>query len=531
MYLGYWREDFEYKKGYIIVSYSNQYYICNVSHKSNNLTYPSEEDVYWIHISSAFINNLLNTNISNVSNVIQNNESRVKFRGTPRLRLQINTKNTKNTKSLSDSESEQKKQEKDLQENEKNLQENEKDLQEKDLQENEKGLEEKKQQKELKRKLEEIETDIREYKRKRYNNVNSLRDKLLLMNIDRETKSFVIDKYDNTSKMSGSDYSKGMNWLKTLSKIPYGKYKGINITKEDDPKKISEFFKNIRDKLDESIYGLDDVKQEILEFVARKVTNPDSKGHVLALYGPAGVGKTKIIKSLASALNLPFQQINFGGLNDVSVLTGHSETYIGSKPGKVVETLIESNYMNPIIYLDEIDKVSESKSTEIFGTLTHLLDEEQNNSFQDNYFSNIKIDLSKAFFVLAFNDITKIDKIVADRLKIIYINPPNIQDKLIICKDKLIPDVIKSIKLKNDINIQIDTEVIEYIINKTQTETGVRQLRKNIEKIMNRLNYDMLINNFEILKIESSNIVVTRTYVDTIIKNTKEDLSYMSMYI
>lgn len=516
MYLGYWREDFEYKKGHIIVSYSNQYYICNVSHKSNNLSYPSEEDVYWIHISSAFINNLLNTTVSNVSNINQNNgnnvnASKVKFRATPRVRLQINTQNTK---SLSDSEGEQKKNKTSNEEN---------SLEENNI--------ENRERKELKRKLEEIETDIREYKRKRYNNVNSLRDKLLLMNIDRETKSFVVDKYDNTSKMSGSDYSKGMNWLKTLSKIPYGKYKGINITKEDDPKKISEFFNNIRDKLDESIYGLDDVKQEILEFVARKVTNPDSKGHVLALYGPAGVGKTKIIKSLASALDLPFQQINFGGLNDVSVLTGHSETYIGSKPGKVVETLIESNYMNPIIYLDEIDKVSESKSTEIFGTLTHLLDEEQNNSFQDNYFSNIKIDLSKAFFVLAFNDITKIDKIVADRLKIIYINPPNLQDKLVICKDKLIPDIIKSIKLKNDINIQIDTEVIEYIINKTQTETGVRQLRKNIEKIMNRLNYDILINNFEILKIESSNIVVTRTYVDTIIKNTKEDLSYMSMYI
>lgn len=520
MYLGYWRENFEYKKGHIIVTYKHKYYICNISHESNNLTYPSDEDVYWINISSAFINNLLNTNLNNVSdksntnntNNDVNKEPTVKFRATPRLRLRINP-----TKSLSDSEGDQKKQKTN----------NTEDVNNADIENNVENRE----RKELKRKLEEIETDIREYKKKKYNNVNSLRDQLLLMNIDTETKSYVIDKYDNTSKMSGSDYSKGMNWLKTLSKIPYGKYKGINITKEDDPTKISEFFKNIRNKLDESIYGLDDVKQEILEFVARKITNPDSKGHVLALYGREGVGKTKIIKSLASALDLPFQQINFGGLNDVSVLTGHSETYIGSKPGKVVETLIESNYMNPIIYLDEIDKVSESKSTEIFGTLTHLLDEEQNNSFQDNYFSNIKIDLSKAFFVLAFNDITKIDRIVANRLKIIYINPPNIQDKLIICKDKLIPDIIKSIKLKNDINIQIDTEVIEYIINKTQTETGVRQLRKNIEKIMNRLNYDMLINNFEILKIESDNIVVTRTYVDTIIKDTKEDLSYMSMYI
>ena len=101
------------------------------------------------------------------------------------------------------------------------------------------------------------------------------------------------------------------------------------ITKEVDPEKIKEYFKDIKEKLDESIHGLEEVKQEILEFVARKISNPESKGHILALYGQAGVGKSKILKTLGKALNLPFYQINFGGLNDVSILTGHSETYIG----------------------------------------------------------------------------------------------------------------------------------------------------------------------------------------------------------
>jgi len=308
------------------------------------------------------------------------------------------------------------------------------------------------------------------------------------------------------------------------------------VSKTDTQETIKNFFNNVKQKLDKNIYGLEDVKQEILEFVAKKITNPNSRGHVLALYGNAGVGKTKVIRSLADALELPFNQINFGGLNDVSVLTGHSETYVGSKPGKIVEIFTNLQYMNPIIYLDEIDKISESKSAEIFGILTHLLDEEQNAAFQDNYLSNLNIDLSKVFFVLAFNDITKVDEIVSDRMKIIYINPPTLNEKLIICQDKLIPEILSNVTLQNNIDIIIDKEVIEYIIvNKTQKESGVRQLRKNIEKIINRLNYDTLIGNFENLMTETLDdkqvIIVTRTYVDHVLKSQDDNTSYLNMYL
>lgn len=494
MYVGNWDTNVNYRRGNIVFIDTKQYYICNIDHVSTHLGYPSKEDVYWIHISSTFLNGLITANTSKNTTATKKTDatdatdatetlSEFSYRSRTRPRLRVKINNVL-----------------------KNVPENK-----------------------LKRKLEAIETDLENYKRSKTDDVSNLRDRLLLMDIDKSTKSFIVDKYDNTTKMSGSDYSKGMNWLRTVSKIPYGKYKGIEVTCQDTPEKIRAFFKRIRDSLDESIYGLDDVKQEILEFVARKITNPDSKGHVLALYGHAGLGKTKIIKALAQALDLPFQQINFGGLNDVSVLTGHSETYIGSKPGKIVEVLSEAKYMNPIIYLDEIDKISETKATEIFGTLTHVLDEEQNNRFQDNYFSNINIDLSKVFFILAFNDITKVDKIVADRLKIIYINPPSLADKLVICQDKMIPDILQSIKLKCD--VQFNREVIEYIITRTQSESGVRQLRKNIEKIVNRLNYDILTENLSVLKREADTFVVTRTYVDTVIKTLETDTSYLNMYM
>ena len=538
MYIGYWQPDVIYNVGDIILTYNLEYFICNKSHTSNTISYPTKEDIYWIYICSYFLNNLINNSVktsfsgkTDIGKVVQDkvvqgkvdqmdeqkNIKRIlskkrecedpcdfilKISKKPKLKISLDDIDVKNTFA-------------------------------KNTFSKNPFTDHSEQYSKLKRKLEFIEDDIREYKRtKTTDEVSELKDKLLLMNVDIGTKSFIMDKYSSVMKMSSSDHSKGMNWLNTVTKIPFGKYKDFNISINDSSEKIKEFFKNTKEKLDKSIHGLEDVKQEILEFIARKITNPDSKGHILALYGAAGVGKTKILKSLAEALDLPFNQINFGGLNDAAILTGHSETYIGSKPGKIVEILSNSNYMNPIIYFDEIDKISESKATEIFGVLTHLLDEEQNEKFQDNYLSNINIDLSKALFVLAFNDISKIDKIVSDRLKVIYINPPNLNDKLLICQDKMIPEILNSINLKKDVNVIIDKEVIEYIINKKTTqESGVRQLRKNIEKLVHRLNYDILIEN-DVLKKECDNTFnITRDYVDKVLKQESQDNDYMDMYI
>ena len=620
MYTGYWSTNINYKKGDIVfVNELLEYYICIKPHKSNNLTFPNKIDIYWVSISSTFLDELIKntcnyTNYNVTDNQEENNQEENKdTEDTKDVKLKSMKMNTilkiitANLNNFDDDVDD------DVDDDDEfaalistlpitfrqgtlpcnndcvkgtlpcnndcvkgtlpcnndcvkgtfsdNFDKDLKDLKDKDQDQSDKSNQKKckrknnngttkafsddgctdyienQKQNDLKKRLRCIEDDLQNHKRRKLDNdeeISSLRDRLLLMNTDLNTKSFIIDKYDNTSKMHGSDYSKGMNWINTVSKIPYGKYKSMPVTKDDSQEKIKEFFDIVKQKLDKNIYGLEEVKQEIMEFVAKKITNPNSRGHVLALYGNAGVGKTKLVRSLADALELPFYQINFGGLNDVSVLTGHSETYVGSKPGKIVDIFTNSEYMNPIVYLDEIDKISENKATEIFGTLTHLLDEEQNTEFQDNYLSSITLDLSKVFFVLAFNDITKIDDIVADRLKIIYIDPPNLQDKLIICQDKIIPEILNSVKLKDDFNIVIDKEVIEYIIsNKTIKESGVRQLRKNIEKIINRLNYDILIGNFDKLKRENNdkNIIITRTYTDDVLKLKTDDTSYLNMYL
>ena len=563
MYVGYWNSNIFYKKGEIVyVEQLKEYFICTLEHVSDDVTLPSKDDLYWIYVSSMFLSQLGAINYSGMFNK-NDNKKRLK------KKLKIKTSDVKNNETdsdvdlnvqanddvmsdfdLYDTQNDETFPKKDNQkDNQKDDNKDDKKNDKKDDQKDKgKNIKSYSDQGEyiqnvkindLKRKLRMIEQDLDDHKRKKSKDedeITNLRDKLLLMNVDLDTKSFIMDKYENTRKMSGSDHSKGMNWLKTVNKIPYGKYKNMAVSKNDSVEIIKKFFTSVKQKLDKNIYGLEDVKQEILEFVAKKITNPDSKGHVLALYGSAGVGKTKIIRSLADALELPFYQINFGGLNDAAVLTGHSETYVGSKPGKVVEILSNSEYMNPIIYMDEIDKIGEHKSTEIFGVLTHLLDEEQNSSFQDNYLSNINIDLSKVFFVLSFNDITKVDEIVSDRLKVIYINPPSLEEKVIICQDKMIPEILLNVNIKDYDTIIIDKEIIEYIISsKTQPEKGVRQLRKNIEKIINRLNYDILIQNLQDLCIETNidnqkTIVITRSYINDVLKH-KEDANYLSMYL
>ncbi len=612
MYTGIWISNFNYNSGDIVITPFNDYFICTKNHVSNNLTFPTKEDVYWVYISSIFLNMLIEQN----SQVIEQKDLKIKRKldnendndidttrnykkkklipltkkvpstyienvkeDAPIIDLVIKNLLRKNKKfkiiyqDQNFKKDKESKNELEIIREECNDQQNDQQNEECQKQEYiEEYIEECNYQGEgegegegecegegegegegecegegegecegegeigvFKRKLVELENEIIENKRiKLHNNqVDNLRDKILLMNIDVDTKSFILDKHDTIQKMHGSDYTKSMNWLKNACDIPYGINKPLAITKEAYPEKIKDYFKDIKEKLDESIHGLEEVKQEILEFVARKISNPESKGHILALYGQAGVGKSKILKTLGKALNLPFYQINFGGLNDVSILTGHSETYIGSKPGKIVEILQKSNCMNPIIYFDEIDKISENKAVEIYGILTHLLDEEQNSHFQDNYLSNINIDLSKVFFVLAFNDITKIDKIVCDRLKVIYIDPPNLEDKITICSEKMIPEILKDVKINNDVNIIIDKQVIEYIIvNKTQKEKGVRQLRKNIEKIANRVNYDILVQNYNNFKYENTkDIIITRSYIDLVLVSPENNKDYLQMYI
>lgn len=514
MYKGQWSEAIAFAKGDIVFIEAGfcmyRYFVCALPHTSDNVTFPSKEDIYWIEVDGSFITSLQKPQqdqgivflqpLTDLFKIVNENQQQDTTRP-----IRSRTPEPQRTRTVEVPSEEE--------------------------------LEKKRRAKSLKRKLDHAEDELDNYKRSKNEfSMSNLKDQLLLLDVDLETKSFVVDKYENIRKMSGSDYSKGINWLKTVAGIPFGKCKPFPVQKTDSTETIKKFFDDVKRKLDEKVYGLDGVKQEILEYLARKITNPNGTGHVLALCGKAGVGKTKMLKSLAEALDLPFHQINCGGLNDVSILTGHSETYVGSKPGKIVEMLQNSNYMNPILYFDEIDKISEQKSKDIYGILTHILDEEQNSKFQDNYLSNINIDLSKVFFVLAFNDASKIDDIVYDRMKVIFIDSPSTQEKVQICRQKMLPEIMKNVKFRKNTAINLSDELIEYIVSKKcDSESGVRSLKKTLETIFYKLNYDILVGNTEHIKIEIEKnktiYNITRTYIDKKVDLEKENPAYLSMYV
>ena len=252
---------------------------------------------------------------------------------------------------------------------------------------------------------------------------------------------------------------------------------------------VDLFFNNAINNLNKHIYGLNNVKEEIIGYLAQFITGNKSN-RILALQGSPGVGKTEIVRNcISSTLNKNISFINCGGIKDSSYLLGHDYTYLGSRYGKIVECLIESKQNDPIIFIDELDKISETtEGKEIENCFIHLLDSLQNIDFRDKYFSEIPIDLSKVLFIIAFNNINKINPILLDRIHIIKIQDPDTSTKINISKLHLIPKLYKNYSLFENNDIQINDECIKHIISTYTVEKGLRSLNRCLDTIFNRLN-------------------------------------------
>ena len=328
----------------------------------------------------------------------------------------------------------------------------------------------------------------------------------------------------------GGEFYKVKNWIDTFMKIPFGVYHSLPVSRNDGIEACHNFMENAKNILDEAVYGLNDAKMQIMQMVGQLSTNPKAIGSAIAIKGPMGTGKTTLVKEgISKILGREFAFIALGGATDSSFLEGHSYTYEGSTWGQIVDILMKSKCMNPVIYFDELDKVSDTpKGEEIIGILTHLTDTSQNSEYHDKYFSEINFDLSKCMFIFSYNDESKVNPILRDRMYRIQTKGYETKEKKIICDKHLLPKIRDEVKFSDD-EIIFEDDVIEHIIeNYTNKEDGMRNLKRCMEIIYTKLNLYRLMkpetNLFETemsLKVEFP-FKVTKDIVDKLIKLDKK---------
>lgn len=286
------------------------------------------------------------------------------------------------------------------------------------------------------------------------------------------------------------EYYKIKNWVDTFMRIPFNKYETLPLSITDGVDKCHDFMENAQKTLDEAVYGLNDAKMQIMQMLGQLITNPQAIGSAIAIHGPPGTGKTSLVKEgISKILNRPFAFIALGGATDSSFLEGHGYTYEGSTWGKIVQILIDSKCMNPVIYFDELDKISDTpKGEEIVGILTHLTDTSQNTQFHDKYFADIDFDLSKCLFIFSYNDETKVNPILKDRMYSIQTNGYNQKQKTAIANNYLLPKIRDQVRFDSK-DIIIPDQTLTYIIeNYCNKEDGVRNLKRCLEIIHTKLN-------------------------------------------
>ena len=329
----------------------------------------------------------------------------------------------------------------------------------------------------------------------------SLMFKILSMKMPPETQAMVLSKYNSLQTMDpgAGEYFKHRAWLEKMTSLPLGIYKEIPVKVGDGPDTCGVFMERARKCLGEAIYGQEEAKLQVLQFIASKIANPDARGMSLLLTGPPGIGKTSLIKNgIAKALNWPFQFISLGGDSDASTYTGHQLVYEGSHCGKIVNSLISAKSMSMILMFDEIDKISTTaKGEEIQNLLVHLTDPVQNGEFEDKYLTGVPLDLSKVMFTFSANNLEKIDRVLLDRMVVLQLQGYSKADKIAIAENFLLPTALKEVHL--DEKVGVSREVLEYILEEyAKEEKGVRELKRCMEQITQKVNMLRMFNTKEL---------------------------------
>lgn len=313
---------------------------------------------------------------------------------------------------------------------------------------------------------------------------------ILELPIPDPIKAGVIKKIDTLTQMEeeGGDTHKLRTWIDGFMRLPFGKTVPLPVKMDDGPKPCSDFLSETRMSLDKAVYGMAPAKTQIMQILAQWIANPSSVGNVIALKGPMGVGKTSFARNgVAGALKRPFEFFSLGGAADSANFVGHSYTYEGSAWGRVADSLMNARCMNPVMYFDELDKVSETAhGQEIISMLIHLTDRSQNSQFHDRYFAGVDIDLSQCLFVFSFNDESKVHPILKDRMQVITCTGYSADDKFQIVEKYIWPQMLERTNFKD---LKIDKEAVKFLISEySSEEEGVRTLIRALEMLTTRIN-------------------------------------------
>lgn len=327
----------------------------------------------------------------------------------------------------------------------------------------------------LREKIKEIKKELGDNDIKQ-DEIDDYLQKLNILDLPQKTYDkilYEIKKYESTNEMS-PEISGIRTYLDWILNLPWNN----KTTDETDIVKI-------RKSLDKSHYGLEEIKERVIEFVVSKKRNKDIISPIICLVGPPGVGKTTIANSIAKSLNKEFSKISVGGLNDSAELNGHRRTYIGASPGKIIGSIKKCGSKNPLILIDEVDKMVKDYKGDPASVLLDILDVEQNKYFIDNYIEE-PFDLSNVTFILTANDENKIPLELLDRLEIIKISSYTEIEKIDIAKKYLLPRIYKNYLLKAK-DIKISNDIILEIINNYTKEAGVRELNRLLDKIIRKI--------------------------------------------
>ena len=306
--------------------------------------------------------------------------------------------------------------------------------------------------------------------------VNKLRQRARGKNWDDKIRDLFMEELEKLEQMNPqvADYGIQLNYLNTILDLPWGVY-----TKDNHN------LTNAKRILDKDHYGLDEVKERILEHLAVLKLKNDMKSPILCLYGPPGVGKTSLGRSIAAALKREYVRISLGGVHDEAEIRGHRRTYIGAMPGRIVKGLIKAKSSNPVFILDEIDKLGSSHNGDPSAALLEVLDPEQNKAFHDN-FLDLDYDLSKVMFIATANDLSAIPAPLRDRMELIEVSGYVTEEKVEIARKHLMPKLLETNGL-NKRQVKMSKDVIETIVEDYTRESGVRELEKKLSKVLRKV--------------------------------------------